>query len=90
MQFLIKDEAFLTIGAAARQLGVAVQILRLYENSGLILPARTHSGRRLYSMKDMERLCCIRDLITKERLNINGIRKMLSLIPCWEYRGGYR
>ncbi len=88
MQFLIEDEAFLTIGAAARQLGVAVQTLRLYENSGLILPARTSSGRRLYSMKDMERLRCIRDLITKERLNINGIRKMLSLIPCWEYRGG--
>jgi len=85
---LIEDEPFLTIGVAARQLGVAVQTLRLYEKSGLILPARTPSGRRLYSMKDMERLRCIRELITKEGLNINGIRKMLSLIPCWEYKGG--
>jgi len=88
MTVFIDNEPFLTIGAAAQQLGVAVQTVRLYEKSGLILPARTPTGRRLYSLRDMERLRCIRNLITKEGLNISGIRKMLSLIPCWEYKGG--
>jgi len=84
----MENEPVLTIGMAARELRVAVQTLRMYEGAGLILPARSSSGRRLYSMKDMEKLRCIRNLITKEGLNINGIRKVLSLIPCWQYKGG--
>ena len=84
----VENEPCLTIGMAARELGVAVQTLRMYENAGLILPARSTSGRRLYSMKDLEKLRCIRNLITQEGLNLNGIRKMISLIPCWQYKGG--
>jgi MerR family transcriptional regulator/heat shock protein HspR len=84
----MENDADLTIGIVARELGVAVQTLRMYENAGLILPVRSSSGRRLYSMKDMEKLRCIRNLITEEGLNINGIRKMLSLIPCWQFKGG--
>ena len=84
----MENEPVLTIGMAARELRVAVQTLRMYEGAGLILPARSSSGRRLYSMKDMEKLRCIRNLITEEGLNIKGIRKMLSMIPCWQYKGG--
>jgi MerR family transcriptional regulator/heat shock protein HspR len=88
MKNFVENEPCLTIGMAAQELRVAVQTLRMYENSGLILPARSTSGRRLYSMKDMEKLRCIRKLITEEGLNISGIRKVLSLIPCWQYKGG--
>ncbi len=84
----MENEPVLTIGMAARELRVAVQTLRMYEGAGLILPARSSSGRRLYSMKDMEKLRGIRNLITEEGLNIKGIRKMLSMIPCWQYKGG--
>lgn len=84
----MENEPILTIGMAARELRVAVQTLRMYENAGLILPVRSASGRRLYSMKDMEKLRCIRKFITEEGLNLNGIRKMLSMIPCWQYKGG--
>jgi len=88
MKNLMDNEPFLSIGMAARELRVAVQTLRMYENAGLVLPARSASGRRLYSLKDVEKLRCIRNLITKEGLNINGIKKILSLIPCWQFKGG--
>jgi len=83
-----KYEAVLTIGTVAKKLNVSVQTLRLYEQEGLILSAKTNGGRRMYSMHDLERLQCIRDMITKHRLNLSGIKQMMSMIPCWEYKGG--
>ena len=83
-----KYEAVLTIGAIASQLNLAVQTIRMYEDQGLILPVRTQTGRRMYSLKDLEKLRCIRQAITKEGLNISGIKKLLALIPCWEFKGG--
>ncbi len=81
-------EPVLTIGTVAKMLNVAVQTLRLYEQEGLILPHKTETGRRMYSAHDVERLRCIRKLITEDRLNICGIQKLFSLIPCWEFKGG--
>ena len=83
-----KYDAFLTIGAIASQLNLAVQTIRMYEEQGLILPSRTPTGRRMYSLKDLEKLRCIRRAITEEGLNISGIKKLLALIPCWEFMGG--
>ena len=60
----------------------------MYEEEGLILPFKTETGRRMYSMHDLERLRCIRKMITEHGLNLNGIKKMMSLIPCWEFKGG--
>ncbi len=81
-------EPIFTIGVIARKLNVAVQTLRMYEQEGLILPYKTPTGRRLYSLHDLDRLHCIRKLITEDGLNINGIKRLLSLIPCWEFKGG--
>ncbi len=83
-----KYEAVLTIGTVAQKLGVAVQTVRMYENEGLVLPHKTNSGRRLYSMHDLERLRCIREMIVDHGMNISGIKRMFSLIPCWDYMGG--
>jgi MerR family transcriptional regulator/heat shock protein HspR len=81
-------EAVLTIGTVAEKLDVSVQTLRLYEQHGLILPFKTQSGRRMYSMHDLERLRCIRKMITENGINLNGIKRLMALIPCWEYKGG--
>jgi MerR family transcriptional regulator/heat shock protein HspR len=78
----------LTIGVVAKKLNVAVQTIRLYEQENLILPHKTGSGRRMYSLHDVERLRCIRTMITKHGLNLSGIKKLMSLIPCWEFKGG--
>jgi DNA-binding transcriptional MerR regulator len=46
---------FLSPAEAARQLGVSVKALRLYEQRGLIAPGRTGSGWRTYGPGQMER-----------------------------------
>ena len=72
-----------TISMAAKLTGASVHTLRLYENEGLIIPFKKASKQRLYSNLDIERLKCIRIVINKERVGIEGIRRMLALIPCW-------
>ena len=72
-----------TISNAASLLDISVHTIRMYEREGLIIPFKKGSGQRLYSDQDIERVKCIRNLIKKEKLNIQGIRKILSLIPCW-------
>ena len=81
-------EPILTIGTVADKLNVAVQTVRLYEHEGLVIPHKTSSGRRMYSVHDLERLRCVRKMITEHGLNLQGIKKIMSLIPCWEFKGG--
>jgi MerR family transcriptional regulator/heat shock protein HspR len=78
----------LTIGTVAAELGVSAQAIRLYESEGLVLPRKTDTGRRMFSIHDVERLKCIRRMLTEHGLNIAGIKRLMGLIPCWEYRGG--
>jgi MerR family transcriptional regulator/heat shock protein HspR len=87
-EFVGKYAPVFTIGTVAKMLDVSVQTIRMYEQEGLILPAKTETGRRMYSMQDVERLDCIRKMIVEKGLNIKGIRKLMSLIPCWEFKGG--
>ncbi len=75
-----------TIGMMAKKVGVAVQTLRMYEQAGLILPVKTPAGRRMYSTADLRLVQCIRRLIKEKRLNLEGIRRLLSLVPCWEIK----
>lgn len=83
-----KFDPILTIGTVAQKLNVAVQTVRLYEKQGLVVPSRSKSKQRLYSLHELERLQCIRKMITEKKMNIQGIKRMLSLLPCWEFMGG--
>jgi len=66
------------ISVAAEMVEMKVQNLRVYERRGLIRPARTHGGTRLYSQADIERLEHIRELLA-EGLNLAGIARVLTL-----------
>ncbi len=66
------------ISVAAEMVDMAVQNLRVYERRGLLTPARTVGGTRLYSEADIERLEHIRDLLA-EGLNLAGIARVLTL-----------
>lgn len=55
-----------------------IQNLRVYERRGLVDPARTSGGTRLYSIADIERLIRIRDLLA-DGLNLAGIARVLAL-----------
>ena len=78
------SEPVYTIGVAAKMLGISVPTVRMYEREGLILSYKSPTGHRYYSQTDMDRLVCIRKMITQEKVSINGIRHLMSLIPCWE------
>ncbi len=77
------NEPVYTISTAARKLRISIHTLRMYENEGLILPYKKKSKQRLYSDHDLERIRCIRKSINEDRIGIEGIRRMLALIPCW-------
>ena len=66
------------ISVAAAMVSMEVQNLRVYERRGLLEPARTAGGTRLYSQDDLERLIRIRELLT-DGLNLAGIARVLAL-----------
>lgn len=83
---LDEERPVYTIGTAAEILGVHPRTLRLYEDGGLIHPARKNN-RRFYSTSDLKWINCVRYLIHEKGLNQEGLRRLLALIPCWEIRG---
>ena len=80
-------EPVLSFGIVAEKIDISVQTIRFYEQKGLILPYKTKTGQRLYSFHDLYRLQCIRKMITEHGINMAGIIHLISLIPCWEYKG---
>lgn len=50
----------LTIGEAARRLGIATSALRFYEDQGLIVSSRTPGGQRRYARDVLRRVSFIR------------------------------
>ncbi|MCK4546549.1 MAG: MerR family transcriptional regulator [Candidatus Eisenbacteria sp.] len=79
-------EPIMTIGVAAKRLGVSESTLRLYEREGLLISSRTSTGRRLYSLNDLKVVDVIRTLIRKHGLNFAGIRALVSKLPCWSIK----
>jgi MerR family transcriptional regulator/heat shock protein HspR len=67
------------ISVAAERVGMHPQTLRLYEAKGLVRPARTPGGTRLYSDLDVERLLLIQRLTTELGLNLAGVEQVLRL-----------
>ncbi len=67
------------ISVAAELAGMHPQTLRAYEAKGLVRPARTPGGTRLYSEHDVERLRLIQSLTTKLGLNLAGVEHVLRL-----------
>ena len=67
------------ISVAAELVGMHPQTLRLYEAKGLVRPARTPGGTRLYSDADVERLRLIQRLTTELGLNLAGVENVLRL-----------
>jgi len=78
------DTPMYSIGTVARMLGISVFTLRMYEREGLMISHKAASTHRLYSQSDVERLKCIRHAINEEKISIAGIRKIYSMIPCWD------
>ena len=76
-------EPVYTIGHVAQKLGIAVVTLRMYEKAGLLITHRTATNRRLYSRHDVDHIKTIMDLIRNRGLNLESIRRLSALAPCW-------
>ena len=66
------------ISVAAERAELPIQNLRVYERRGLLEPARTAGGTRLYSEADIVVLRRIATLLA-EGLNLAGVRRVLDL-----------
>ena len=78
-------EAIYPISVAAKLLSVHPRTLRIYENEGLIKPARK-GNKRYYSHDDISWIHCLRDLIHEKGISIPGIKMLLELTPCWKIK----
>jgi MerR family transcriptional regulator/heat shock protein HspR len=67
------------ISVAAELVRMHPQTLRMYESRGLVRPARTPGGTRLYSELDLERLRMIQRLTTELGLNLAGVEHVIRL-----------
>lgn len=67
-----------SIAVAAELTGLHPQTLRLYEQEGLLTPARSSGGTRRYSTDDIDRLYEIMAL-TSDGLNLAGVRRVFEL-----------
>lgn len=72
-----------TIGIVSELVGTTNQTLRLYEKHGLIKPTRKNKNR-FFSENDVRWLLCLRALIHKKKISIEGIKKLLEYAPCWD------
>jgi MerR family transcriptional regulator/heat shock protein HspR len=78
------DEPVFSIGALADKVGMSVSAVRKYANEGLINAHRTVSGHRLFSEEDVRRVRNIQHMIQELGLNIEGIRRVQAMLPCWD------
>ena len=72
------DRALYAISVAAELTGVNPQMLRVYENRGLLEPERTEGGTRRYSGRDIDRIRQITALLAAG-LNLAGVEQVLAL-----------
>jgi MerR family transcriptional regulator/heat shock protein HspR len=70
--------ALYAISVAAELTGVDPQMLRVYENRGLLEPHRTAGGTRRYSGLDIERINRIATLVASG-VNLAGVEQVLAL-----------
>lgn len=70
--------AVYSISVASELSGVDPQMLRTYEQRGLVTPFRTGGGTRRYSRDDIDRISTITSLLA-QGLNLAGIGQVLKL-----------
>src|SRR5512141_3307634 len=67
------------ISVAATLVSAHPRTLRIYEDEGLVCPARTPTSIRLYSEEDIRRILGIRHLTRDRGVNLAGVRTLFEL-----------
>lgn len=79
------DTPVYAISIAADLTGLHPRTLRIYEQKGLVQPARRKRAR-LYSERDLERVRLIRHLTQERGLNLAGVRVFLVVYERLEFK----
>lgn len=74
------DKPIYTISVASEILSTHPRTLMMYENLGLVTPARTATNRRRFSQRDVLKLRCIQQLTRNHGVNLAGARYILELL----------
>lgn len=72
---LRRSLSVLPMGTVMKLTGLSARQIRYYEQRGLIDPKRSQGNRRLYSLKDVDRLLDIKDYLNAG-LDVNQIKKV--------------
>lgn len=73
----MKAEPLLPIGEVSRRTRLSERALRLYEQEGLVSPARSANGRRAYAMADLRRLQQVQ-ILRRAGYSLADIRLLLA------------
>lgn len=79
------DAPVYVISIAAELTGTHPRTLRIYEEKGLVQPARRNNNR-LYSDQDLDRVRLIRHLTQEVGLNLAGVKVLLEVYERLEIR----
>lgn len=75
----VGDLPIYPIRTVARLTGVDARRIRAWEGQyGLLRPARTRGGHRLFSQRDLDLIRRIKRLIDEEGLRLQGVRLLLE------------
>ncbi len=61
------------MGEAARETGWSPRMLRYLEQTGLVVPARSRGGYRLYGLRELNQLRSLRDLRARFRVELDDV-----------------
>jgi MerR family transcriptional regulator/heat shock protein HspR len=73
------DEPVYTIGVVSRLTGLSPRQLRWLDVLGIVVPARTEGGRRMYSEQGLQRARVAAWLMRERHVGLPGIREILRL-----------
>jgi DNA-binding transcriptional MerR regulator len=83
MDARIPDKLYFRIGEVANLASLRPSVLRFWETEfEALAPAKSRTGQRLYTRKELELVLEIRRLLYTEKLTIEGARKRLKSKGC--------
>jgi MerR family transcriptional regulator, copper efflux regulator len=62
-----------TVGQAAAHTGWSPRMLRYIERAGLVAPARTPAGYRLYGLRELNQLRALRELLRRFEIELSDM-----------------
>lgn len=70
---MLVDVDALTIHEAAETTGWSARMLRYVERTGLVTPARSASGYRLYGAAELQRLRTLKELLARFEIGLSDV-----------------